>query len=321
MKKILVMSVALTSFSAFADWSLKNENNIYDLMYLSKKGKFSSETSYNSISTDDRALTIGTSNLFTMSHKNSTINESLGYGLMDNLELSLGLGYQISDETKLKYGPASTSNGTTDTYKEKGITTPSLNVKYRVITQTSAFANGDIVLSYSPKIGTSKDGVQSKDGNALRDSSLLIAGFDLGKKYTDMAWRFGFKGNFYGSGKSEDADSSSSTTTRDSYSEIIFDGSWQWIFQSKYVLNLNAGYGSIDDLINTTSSGIKSTEKKKTYGMFGVDFKYLVSESTSLGLNITSKSYDKYDWIISTTTIPVGTYSDTSLGLSVKTEF
>jgi hypothetical protein len=256
-----------------------------------------------------------------MSHKNSTINESLGYGLMDNLELSLGLGYQISDETKLKYGPASTSNGTTDTYKEKGITTPSLNVKYRVITQTSAFANGDIVLSYSPKIGTSKDGVQSKDGNALRDSSLLIAGFDLGKKYTDMAWRFGFKGNFYGSGKSEDADSSSSTTTRDSYSEIIFDGSWQWIFQSKYVLNLNAGYGSIDDLINTTSSGIKSTEKKKTYGMFGVDFKYLVSESTSLGLNITSKSYDKYDWIISTTTIPVGTYSDTSLGLSVKTEF
>ena len=239
----------------------------------------------------------------------------------------MGIGYQFSDEIKLTYGPASGSSGLVETYKEAGLKNPALNTRYRFLSQSTSFANSDLIFSFSPKIGTSKDATAIKKGNALRESSLLIAGFEVGKKYTDMAWRIGAKGNFYGTGKSEDADNSNSTTARDSYSDLLIDGSWQWTFSTKYILNATLGFGSVGDIANTTSSHIKTNEQKKSYTILGVDFKYLLSKETYLGVGVSNKSFENSNLLLINTqtlvsaNIPEAATSDTTLSLSIKTEF
>ena len=324
---ILIVSTLLSTSLFAADWNLKNESEIYDLMPLTIKGKFSSETIYNSTDSDDKVLTLNAVNYFTHKHSNSSINENFNFGALDSLEIGLSVGYQISDEIKLTYGPASGSNGLVETYKETGLTNPAINARYRLFSQSTSFASSDFIFSFSPKIGTSKDATVSKKGNALRESSLLVAGFEVGKKYTDMAWRIGAKGNFIGTGKSEDADDSTSTTAKESYSDMMIDGSWQWTFSSKYILNTTLGFGSVGDIVSTTSSNTKTNEQKRSYTLFGVDFKYLLSKATYIGLGVSNKSFDKSNLAISNTlthvtvNIPEAATSDTSLSLSIKTEF
>ncbi|MDO9181314.1 MAG: hypothetical protein Q7U04_02845 [Bacteriovorax sp.] len=324
---ILIVSSLFCSSLIAADWNLKNENEIYDLMPLTTKGKFSSETLYNSTNADDKVLTLNAVNYFTYKHSNSNLNENFNFGVLDSLEVGLSVGYQFSDEVKLTYGPASGSNGLVETYKESGLTSPAINARYRLFSQSTSFANSDFIFSFSPKIGTSKDATANKKGNALCESSLLVVGLEFGKKYTDMAWRMGAKGSFYGTGKSEDADDSTSTTAKDSYIDMLIDGSWQWTFSSKYILNATLGFGSVGDIVSTTSSHTKTNEQKRDYTLFGVDFKYLLSKETYLGLGISSKSFDKSNLVVSDTqthvivNIPEAATSDTSLSLSIKTEF
>ncbi len=328
MKQVLILTLVFLSLSAYSsDWSLKNESDTYDLMPLTPKTKFSSETLFNSTNSDDQVLTIGSANYFTRKHSNLSLNENFNYGAIESLEIGASIGYQISDEIKLNYGPASSTNGLSETYKQSGLKNPVLNARYRLLSQSSSFANGDFLLSFSPNIGTSKDSTATQKGNALRGSTLILAGFEVGKKFSDMAWRLGFKGNFYGTGKSEDVSNSTSTTTKDSYSDILFDGSWQWLFSSKYVLNLNAGFGSIGDSVGTSSAHIKVNEQKRSYTLFGVDFKYILTKDTDIGLIVSNKLYDKTNLVISNTqtnavvTLPEASTSDTIVGLSIKTLF
>jgi len=321
MKKILITGIALTSFSAFADWSLKNDKNIYDLMFLSGKGKITSESKITSSKMDDLAYTIGSQNYQTLSAKALNFEETLGYGLLENLELNFGFGYELSNEVSAKYGPASTSNGTTETFKSSGITTPTLSANYRALNQANSFGNLDLSLGFSPKLGTSKDAVNGTKGNSLRDSSLILIGMNFGKKYNDMAWRVGIKESMFGEGKSEDANNSASKSTTKSRNELLIDGSWQWLVQSKYVFNLNIGFGSEDESSSTDSAASTTVIAKKSFTAVGGDFKYLLSENTALGLNISVSAYDKFEIKSGTTTIPVQDYSVTTIGASIKTEF
>ena len=328
MKTTLLLLLTLSSTSLFAsDWTLKNDTELSDLMPLALKGKFTSETIYTSVNPTDQVLNIGGSRYFTKSQSASILNENLSYGLNDQLEIGLGLNYILSNDLKLDYGPASGVNGTSDNYKSSGISNPSFAARYRFLSQASNAVNGDLMLSLSPKIGTAKDAVNNVKGNGMRNSTLIFTSFDVGRKYTDMAWRIGVKGSFYGTGKSEDANNSASTTTQDSYSDLSLDGSWQWTWSNKYVLETTLGYGSVADLVNTTSTHVKSNEKKKSYSLVGVNFKYVFSKETYFSFGITDKSLEATNWIVSntqtlaSTTIPVSKTNDTTISLSVKTQF
>ncbi len=333
MKKILVMSVALSSFSAFADWNLKNENESHDLMAIVKKGQYSSETIYETYTLGDLVRTVGGSKDYTYKHELSTLKENINYGVIDNLEIGLGIGYQLSGKESYAYGPFSSFNGKNVTLKESGIINPSLNSHYRLFSQAEKFSNVDLLISYTPKIGTSKNATASISGNnittnignAIDPNSNLSLGINFGKKYTNMAWRIGVREQLYSSGKSEDVNDSTSTINHSSYSDLLVDGSWQWTFSNKYILNLNAGFGNMGEKIENYSSGTKVTWDKKSYSVSGLDFKYILQKNVLLSLGFSSKSYNTFNWNDTSLTSPTRTeasnISENILNFSVKTEF
>lgn len=100
-----------------------------------------------------------------------------------------------------------------------------------------------------------------------------------------MSWRVGMSGLFYGKGKSEYVDLASYTAEKNAYSDILVDGSWQWVFSSKYILNLNVGFGNTSEESTSYSDGVKNVMAKRSYSQIGLDLGYLVSKDMSFGLN------------------------------------
>lgn len=325
LKQSFAFFFLLSSVVHASEWAMKSDQSINDLMLIAQKGNYLSETSYFSQSYNDQALILNNGkNLFTRKHDHSEIEQALSYGILDNLNVGIKIGYQLSDKIILAYGPGSTSNGTTETYEDNGLKSPTITSKYRLLNQGSQFANLDMGLNLSPKLGTKKDAVDGKSGNAVNDNTNFTLFAEVGKTYTDMGWKVSISNIFYGTGKSQDVDDSTSITSKNSYNELSLEGSWQWVFATKYALTLSGGFGSIGEQ-TASSTSISSTEEKRSTTTFKLNFEYLLDSNKSIALGFNSREVDKYNFTItqsnSKTIIPVSKTSDDTFNVSYKMFF
>jgi hypothetical protein len=314
MKKLITASLLLSSMNAMAGWNLKNQKDIYDLMYMPKKGNGAFFAEY---AMDEMKYQYTLNGVLTKEIESSSIlSSSLLFGMTENF----ALGFQVN---YLSEGNIKTESGTTTAEeKSKGISNPSALIRLRLLEQNNSFANLDIFGGYKAHLGTKKEATTKVNGNGYEGGSSTTFGVALGKKYTDMAWKLEGELLNHGTAKVEDAEDASSRYDIKSYGDLLISGSWQWLFSESFILNVNVGSGKEDKIEYADNSGASIILSAKSYSVGGLDLSYLLNKDTTLGLSFSTKSYDKYDY--SSSGVILYTASDMKKDittLSLKTQF
>lgn len=327
MKKILLATVALTSISAHADWSLKNESNLNDLMYL-PQAKTIWGTSTLSFSSYEADIEYNGRNYKNAKADMTSLIQTVGYSISDKLSVNLKLSQLLSDKEKFIDGPASTSPNTVSNYKYNGFQDPIIGFKYRILSQSDSGLNGDLSLSLSPSLGNRKEASTSKDGNAYRGNSLYSIGFDIGKKYSDMGWKLGALVSLYGKEKSEDATNSNEITETDAHTNIDVNFSWQWVVGPVFSVNLNTaiGFESETNSTNTVGDYKTAVDSNNTF-LIGTDLIFQASPKLSINLGLNGKSHSENNLKVTTissgsnVTLNAKNYTEGVFDLTAKYEF
>lgn len=293
MKRFIAVVATISSFSACADWTLKNERELNDLMYLPTANTFYGTTSID-FKNHESDLNYNTQ-LFSKIEVDSTeIVQSFGYAISDNLSLGIRVAQLLSQKDKYTYGPASTIPNTVTKNEKKGFEDPSVNLKYRFLNQEESSFNGDFKLAVSPSLGDQKESSATVKGNAYRGGSLIAAGGEFGKKYTDMGWKLGADVGVYGKQKSKDATDPSEITEVDSRTNVDVNFSWQWTVNPTFTINLNTSLGLIaeESSINTVGD-MKSIAESGNSFLIGTDLIFHLSKKMSINLGLNGKSHSE----------------------------
>jgi hypothetical protein len=109
-----------------------------------------------------------------------TINAHVTYGrnIIDNLFLTGSINYDLdSDNT-------TTTSGATQKSNSNGISDPTIEVKYRALTEEKDKIIFDYKLALSPKLGKSDVASTTRDGNNLRGGTETRLAVEIGRKLT-----------------------------------------------------------------------------------------------------------------------------------------
>lgn len=327
MKTLLVMSIALSSFSAFADWSLKNEKELNDLMYLPQ-----AKTIFGTSSIDFKSYEAElnyNSQLYKKVKADSTeIVQSAGYALTDNFTLGLKVAQLLSQKDTYTDGPASTTPNTTADFKKSGFEDPYIMMKYRALSQTDSSFNGDLLLSISPGLGDQKDSSKTIKGNAYRGGSLISFGGEIGKKYTDMGWKVALGLDFYGKKKSKDATNANEITETDSKTDINVGFAWQWVVNPTFTVNLNTGVSFTAEETATDKVGDSKTVVDSSNSfLIGTDLIFNLSKKFAIDLGLNGRAYSEAGLKVTTissgsvTSLTAKNYTEGLFSIAAKYEF
>jgi hypothetical protein len=327
MKRILIAALALTSLSAFADWSMKSEKELNDLMYLPEAKTISGTTSIDFSKTEvELSTTVGM--VSKIKNDSTTLKQVLGYSINDNSLIGITLAQLLSSKTTYTYGAGSNRPNTSADYKDEGFTDPYVNIKERILHQSDKVFDLDLLVSYSPSLGKHKEASTAVKGNAYRGGDLFQLGIDFGKKYSDKSWKLSAGVDLFGKQKSQDATNTNEITETDSRVDINVGFSWQWVFNPTFTLNLNTELGVLAEQteINTIGDSKIVLDPDNTFSI-GVDCIFNISKKFAIDLNFAGKSHSEGNMQLTTISTGAGTtlkskdYAEGLFSVAAKYEF
>ena len=132
------------------------------------------------------------------------------HGLAPNLEFGGSIDVLGTKSTEIKYGQASTKNGTSQTTKDSGASNPVFGLRYRLgeSQEKSYFLTGH----YRPSVTKSKTGTTKSDGNIAEAQTAAIVSLEVVKKIKNSEVRGQVRKGQYFSGTSENAETGDETT-------------------------------------------------------------------------------------------------------------
>jgi len=322
------MLSACVSLSASADWSLKNESELTDLMYLPPVHTLAGLTSLQ-FETNKAELRTAQDRFASLENRSTSIHQEVTYAIQENRALTLTVEQLLSDKVKTTYGPGSTSPNSVKTSKSEGVKDPALSLRERLRNQSDSTPAIDIIVSASPSLGNNKNATTTTKGNAYRGGTLITMKVEAGKKYTDQSWKL-FAG-FERFGKTKSIDSSTlpnETTETDSHLDLNFGISWQWVLNPIFSVNLNTGLGLTSEEKSNNTIGNSRVEIDSTnVALVGTDLIFNASKKMAMIIGINGKSYAetdiKYTTISSgaSTTLTAKSYTEGIFSAGVKYEF
>ena len=175
---------------------------------------------------------------------------SLGilYGVSEQFSLGVQASYELSRETVVTSGPASTANGQTRTYQNSGLKDPVLRFIYRVRDRDEGEMSSNLYFNISPKVKNAVAASTSVKGNGARGGTNGTLGTEFGGKFGIFSYSFDFSIDRIGESKSTETKSSA-------YGLILGRANVQFQAFEKISFRSFLGLGFIEKNKKTFSNG------------------------------------------------------------------
>lgn len=166
----------------------------------------------------------------------STIDTSMGIGLLNNLYFAINFDYELYNKRTqdVYYG------STTETLKRKGFGDPRFEIGIRLLEQPNFPFTIDIYTLYSPKFIDAKQGSKDNEGNNGRGGREIDAGIGIGKKFKSFEFATNISYYYFGERKVEDLGETYNNTIIITGGNLI---SASLDFQNNIINNLYFRYG------------------------------------------------------------------------------
>lgn len=167
--------------SAYAELIPKDERDIYDLMWLPRKGIFYGATK---VTFEDQNFERKVPGDPVKVHQSSQlISQALGYSLSDRLSLQVESDYLM--RRKVTFTPDQGSETITE---DKGLGEPSIAARWRIFSQERNSLNIDLVPQATYSRGKFERGTGLEEGNNLNGGQSYSLKLEVGKKYQKFQW-------------------------------------------------------------------------------------------------------------------------------------
>jgi len=134
------------------------------------------------------------------------IDYEAGYAFNDYWGARITAEQEISGNSKVTYGPATSINGQTYEYKSSGFDDPEFEVIYRAMDISKDKFDMNIKVSFSPKLQDAESATFSKKGNNAKGGRTFGVEIEWGSRGPSFSWMVGFDLTNYGTAESKDAE-------------------------------------------------------------------------------------------------------------------
>ncbi|MFH0974219.1 MAG: outer membrane beta-barrel protein [Spirochaetota bacterium] len=311
MKKAMLTIFTLLLFTVkiFGEENKPASRNILDLMYFPTAGTVFIMPSFTytntSAKTDEGTKIKGES---------QSSELEVGYGLTNQIALSLAGSYYFNDYTKYNF-----TDDTSDKYKYKGFTDPEIKIAYR------PFENNiicDFYLTYSPKLIKSKDATSDKKGTEGRGGHEIDGGIQIGKKIGNSQFMGEVSYAYFTERKTEDAEDNSTTKTKGG--DVIYASlEYQYNVLKDLAFNIGFSYGYVMEEKSKNNSD-NSSIKSNPYNMFiiPVGIKYaIIPQQLSIEANYAYCFTDDQKFKANGSSYKINDYRTNAFGIGLLYQF
>jgi hypothetical protein len=144
-------------------------------------------------------------------------NYGFGFGVSNYLLVGLQGRVLMTSQTDYDYGPGSTLNGTSATYKKSGWEEPEIGAIWRVRDNTATKMRMNITGAVTPKIQTAKSSTKNSNGNGGVGGTRFHLGLGFFKEVKDTELQFKVQRTLQTVEKFENADDSTQTRESDDH--------------------------------------------------------------------------------------------------------
>jgi hypothetical protein len=268
MKKFIALFAIATSGHVFASTDLE----FGDLNYILKQGQVN--VLANAIHSSYQVKQDSTK----LETEGYTFQTAYGYGIMDNLNLYLGLDYNWDMKT---------ANETTNDSKwsQDGLKNPTLTLNYRLLNQQEAAVNVDFGFTgafalQDQEIGAAS-GASTKDGNASDGRSAFTLSGAVGRKWNEAnEWRLSAGLVHRADGERDDlvVGGDKENVDVDSSQDFFVRAAYQYRPVQEFMMVLSLTGTRIGE-VDEKSDGVKTNYEDHNVYDFGFDVKYLVTDT------------------------------------------
>ncbi len=293
MKKFVALCAIVFATSAFAT----SELEFGDLNYFIKQKQlnFSAIARYQNARYQLTSKSASTVAHETEGYKALT---SLGYGIMDNLNVFVGLDYDYQYEF--------TNTTTNDKhYNQDGLNNPIFGGNYRIINQNEAPVNFDVGILARQNVQQAKSGDSlgagnnghAKDGNAADGRSSYEINTSIGRKWNEAnEWRLsgGFVRNNDGDRDQLSTTASTKNIKMNASNDMYLMAMYQYRPVQEFMLNVSAKAFRLEEFTEK-NSGVKT--KNDAHMRYDLLFnaKYLVTETFIVDWRFAQSRLPDYD--------------------------
>lgn len=205
--KYFFILLPLASACAFADpLTAKNERDVYDLMWLPRKGITFGSSEVRFEDHEFEAHVSGAAGKIQESDRR--FNQNFGHSLTDHLSVTVGTNYLFRH--KNTFTP---NSGSETILEDKGFGDPAGEARWRVMDQEKNAFSLDIIPSLSVSSGKFEKGTGIKQGNNQSGRNNYGLRLEAGKKYNKFQWMTFVGYNNYLDAKGNDLSSGDSLTS------------------------------------------------------------------------------------------------------------
>lgn len=287
MKNFIALMAILASTTAFATENLE----FGDLNYFLKQGQLNAKADF-VLSTIERKIAPGAGSSTKIEREGYTLETDYGFGVMDNLNVYLGLDYDY--EMKI-------NDNVNSKYTQDGLKDPSLSANFRLIDQKDSAVNFDIgaIARYSWE--DREDGAslnsKTKDGNAVSGRTSVELNTAVGRKWNEAnEWRLSAGLVHFTEGERDDLNIGSGKTKVDmeSSQDIFVRAAYQYRPVQEFMMGFAITGTQIGEA-EEKSGGVKSTIEDHMVYDFTFTAKYLVTESMIVRFAMNEGNNPDYD--------------------------
>lgn len=300
---LLICGAVLCSTPAAAD-SVSNDNDITDPSFLLTRHQASEITAYSyALENGDGYNYLGGRDS-SFEEKTQTITQYLSYAFTDRLNVTISGAYEPTSRTKT----TSISGATTDR-NDSGFADPTLQAKYRVLTQGASSMNWDIQAAYSPNVFDAESATNGRDGTVARGSQAEALSSYLSHVFNKLTLQLNTQVTHYGAQESESL-ANGTLNDLDPYWSYLVGINTQRRFSDRFSINANVNYTFYDSEHDANrATQIVYTTQPDNMGDFGLAMNYefipgrlsgsllydyfIYSDATQKYLNVTSDTTTK----------------------------
>lgn len=292
----------------------QQDRSISDMSYLPPAGKITGTFTF-AIQNLVNTVYSGSTQILETKTRETNVNASIGYGISDDFNFSLDIGYMPTSSSS--YEPAGT------TYSSSGWKEPTFGLQYRLISQ-SASTSFDVVLDldYSPQTMKAISATDTDNGNAGRGAGQTEIGLGIYRRLSTV--ELGMNVNFATTSRGEKADATTSEITEMSPTDrTTFSGVAQFKLSDSFYLNGGIGFRSYsfsEERIERTGKLYKTAAYGGSGVLFGARF-VIIPKKSVLDFHIQSLRADDIEMTLDTVKVKVKEPTQTALLAVIRSEF
>lgn len=279
MKKAIVLATALLASSAQATSGL----DFGDLNYFLKAGQLNLKSDLAVVNAEQTDETAGTRSEF----NGYVLTNTLGVGIMDNLNVFAGLDYAYKYETSEPGQPDSDNSG---------LSNPYAGANFRLINQADSLVNFDLGAVAHIQVMDAEIGTDGKDGTYNQGNHSLELNSSIGRKWNEAnEWRLtaAVVRNFDGEYDSRSSSGKSKVDT-DASMDMSLTAAYQYRPVQEFMMNVALQALRVGE-VEGKSGGTKVTADAHTDFNFTFSAKYLITESIIGKFNYGISRLAEYD--------------------------